>query len=197
MGNVGFSRQEPNAAPRELALTTIDPDADYTLIKSTAKRPRDPVNVTSSVKVDGAYLPAIMDASFRQAIVTYALYHEEQARKKIALTAMLYGLEIEPGDLIAVTELGDDFQDEVFKVISTTHGVNYAVEIQAEAILKCEVSGSYSPTTPGALAQWAVSRSARAGAGLCRAARSDRRADRQGDRLVRSVRLWPRPGRVD
>lgn len=160
MGNVAFTRAEPNAAARELELTTIDPGADYTLVPSTAsRRPHDPVEVTSSVKVDTAYLPAIMDASFRQAIVTYALYHEEQSRKKISLTAMLYGLEIEPGDLIAVTGLGDDFHDEVFKVAATTHGVNYAVEIQAEAILKCTVSGSYSPTTPGALAQWAVSRS--------------------------------------
>lgn len=159
MGNVGFARQEPNTAAREIELSTIDPDADFTIVPSTAKRPHDPVEVTSSVKVDTAYLPAIMDASFRQAIVTYALYHEEQARKKISLTAMAYGLQIEPGALFALTGFGADFQDEVFKVAATTHGINYAVEITAEAILKCTVSGSYSPTTPGALAQWAVSRS--------------------------------------
>lgn len=159
MGGVGLSRTEPNTAPRELELTTIDPDADYTLVPSTAKRPHDPVAVTSSVKVDTAYLPAIMTADFRQALATYTLYHEEVTRKKIGLTAMLFGLEIEPGDLIAVTGLGNDFHDEVFKVATTTHGNNYSVEIQAEAILKCTLTGAYSPTTPGALAQWAVSRS--------------------------------------
>lgn len=158
IGQVAFARQEPNAVPRELELTTIDPDADYTLVPSTAKRARDPVNVTSSVKVDTAYLPAIMDASFRQAVVTYALYHEEQARKKISFTATMCGLEIEPGDIAALTGLGDDFANTAMKVIETTHGANYTVEIVAEAMLKCLPEGA-SPVPPGALAQFAVSRS--------------------------------------
>ncbi len=158
MDQVAYTRQEPNTVPRELELTTIDPDMDYTLSPSLAKRPHDPVEVTSSVKVDTAYLPAIMDASTRMAVATYTLYHEVQARKKISLTAMLFGLQIEPGDLIEVTGLGDDFAGETMKVKATTHGINYAVEIQAEALLKCQI-GPEVPTTPGATAQWAVSRS--------------------------------------
>lgn len=157
-GQIAFARQEPNAIPRQLQLTTIDPDADYTLVPSTATRMRDPVNVTTSVKIDTAFLPAIMDASFRQAVVTYALYHEEQARKKVSFTAMMYGLQIEPGDIVALTGLGDDFANTSVKVIETTHGANYTVEIAAEAILKCLPEGT-PPSAPGALAQWAVSRS--------------------------------------
>jgi hypothetical protein len=138
MGQVVLSRQEPNSTPRELELTTIDPDADYTLLPSTARQPRVPVSVTTSVKKDTAYLPAIMHASIRQSVATYALYHEDQARKKISFTAMAYGLEIEPGDLAAIS-LGDDFNDDVYKIIETLHTVSHTVECTAEALLRCDL----------------------------------------------------------
>ena len=50
---------------------------------------------------------------------------------------MAYGLEIEPGALIAVTDLGDDFGSETFKVVETLHGANYVVEFTASSILDC------------------------------------------------------------
>jgi hypothetical protein len=159
MGSVVFTRQEPNSVPSILELTTIDPDADYTLVPSKAQRPRAPVAVTTSIKTESAYLPAIMDSSTRTALVTYAKYQEEQARKKINFTAMTYGLEIEPGALVALTGLGDDFQDETFRVIETLHGANYSVEVVAEAILKCTVAVSSGGSSPGTGAIWAVSRS--------------------------------------
>jgi hypothetical protein len=137
-GDVSLTRLEPNAAAREITLTTIDPDADYTLVASTAQMPRFPVNVTTSVKTDAAYLPAIMTAPVRQSVATYALYHEQQARKKISFTAMAYGLEIEPGVLASVP-LGDDFNDDVYKIVETLHGANYTVECIAEALLRCDL----------------------------------------------------------
>jgi hypothetical protein len=117
------------------------------------------VAVTTSVATESSYLPVIMDSSTRLSVVTYAKYAEEQARKKITGTAMLYGSEIEPGDLVAIAELGDDFQDETFKVIETLHGANYAVEFTAESILKCTVAVSSGTSHPGTSAVWAVSRS--------------------------------------
>ncbi len=137
MGKVVITRQEPNTAPRKLELSTIDPDADYTIVPSTSQRPIAPVAVTSSISSASAYLPAIMDSDTRTSIVTYANYFEEQARKKVSFTAMAYGLEIEPGDLVKLEDLGDDFQDEAFKIMETLHGANYVVECAAEAILKC------------------------------------------------------------
>jgi hypothetical protein len=159
MDAVVLTRQEPNSVPSILELSTIDQDADYTIVPSRAQRPRAPVAVTTSVKTESAYLPAIMDSSTRTSLVTYAKYQEEHARKKIQFTAMAHGLEIEPGDLVAITGLGDDFQDETFKVVETLHGVNYSVECVAESILKCTVAVSSGGSSPGATAQWAVSRS--------------------------------------
>ena len=53
----------------------------------------------ASVGTDTGYLPMIMDSSTRTSLVTYTKYQEEVTRKKISGTAMMYGLEIEPGDL--------------------------------------------------------------------------------------------------
>jgi hypothetical protein len=137
---VVLSRDEQNSIPRILELSTIDPDADYTIVPSRAQSPRDPVAVTSSVRTDTAYLPAIMDSATRIALVTYARYHEDTARRKISATATAYGLEIEPGDLVWIHGLGADFPGgEVFRVIETLHGANHTVEFTAEAILRCTV----------------------------------------------------------
>ena len=160
IGQVEISRQEPNSVPSILELSTIDPDADYSIVPSKAQRPRVPVAVTTSIKTESAYLPAIMDSSTRTSLVTYAKYQEEHARKKIAFTAMMYGLQIEPGDLVGITGLGDAFQDETFRVVEALHGANYSVEVMAEAILKCTVGVSPGGGgTPGATSTWAVSRS--------------------------------------
>jgi hypothetical protein len=138
-GQVMLSRAARDSVPRELELTTIDPGADYTIVPSKAVFPRVPVAVSSSVSSESVFLPTILDAHTRQSLVTYALYQQEVSRKRVAATAMLYGLEIEPGDMVALLDLGDDFINEVFKVIETTHGVNYAVELTLESILRCSL----------------------------------------------------------
>ena len=137
----GHARQgrDHQRAARAGAVSTIDPDADYTIVPSKAVRPREPVNVSSSVSTESVYLPMIMDSGTRKSLVTYTKYQEEVARKKITGTAMMYGLQIEPGDLVALLNLGDDFINEVFKIIETTHGQNYTVEFVAEAILRCSL----------------------------------------------------------
>lgn len=131
-------RAEPNSVPSTLELSTIDPGADYTIVPSRAQRPRVPVAVTTSVKTESAFLPIIMDSFTRAAVVTYTKYHEEATRKKINFTVMAYGLEIEPGDLVGI-DLGEDFNNEVYRVVETTHGANYTVEVVAEAILRCDL----------------------------------------------------------
>jgi hypothetical protein len=138
-GQAVLARAATTSVPRELELSTIDPDADYTIVPSKAMRPRVPVNVSSSVSSESIYLPMILDSGTRMSLVTYAKYQEEVARKKITGTAMMYGLQIEPGDLVAFLNLGDDFINEVFHIIETTHGQNYAVEFVAESILRCSL----------------------------------------------------------
>lgn len=149
MGQVVFARAEPNSIPRKLILSTPDPGADYTIVPSEAAFPNDPVNVSSSIRTESAYLPAIMDASTRMAVVTFAKYQEEQARKKITGVAMTYGLEMEPGDLIGLSGLGDDFPGgEVFKVKETLHGANYSVEFTGESIIQCAPGAITTPPPP-------------------------------------------------
>jgi len=141
MDQIVFARGETNSIPRVLELSTIDPAADFTVLPSQAVRPREPVNVSASVTTESVYLPMIMDSFTRQSLVTYTKYQEEVARKKVTGTAMMYGVEIEPGDLVAITGLGDDFEDTTFKIIETLHGANYTVQFTAEAFMDCEPGG--------------------------------------------------------
>lgn len=160
-GAVVMSRAEPNSVPKVLELSTIDPDSDYTIIPSRAQTPLAPVAVSTSVKTESAYLPVIMDAATRASVVTYTKYHEEVIRKKVSFTAMAAGLEIEPGDFVAIVDLGDDFRDEVFRVIETLHGANYVVEATAESILRCDIGFVLDGLVPSAA--WSFSRALSAG----------------------------------
>ena len=134
-----ISRAATTSVPRVLELSTIDPTADYTVVPSTASFRKEPVAVTTSVSTESVFLPMIMDSSTRQSLVTYAKYQEEVARKKVSGMAMMYGVEIEPGDLVALLNLGDDFVNEVYKVKETTHGINYVVEFVLESMLRCSL----------------------------------------------------------
>lgn len=145
---VTVTRRGQDSIKKDLELSTIDPDADYTIVPSVAQIPRDPVTITTSVGKDSQYLPVIMDSSTRAAVVTLARYHEEQTRKMISGTAMAYGMEIEPGDLVAIRGLGADFTNETFKIMETLHGANNTVEFTAAAFLKCVADTSDGDVTP-------------------------------------------------
>ena len=56
-----LSRAAQDSVPRVLELSTIDPEADYTIVPSTAQRPLVPVNVSTSVATEQVFLPMIMD----------------------------------------------------------------------------------------------------------------------------------------
>ncbi len=138
---VQYTRVEETSVPRELELLTIDPDADYVFMPSKASRPRTPVPVTASVARDSITLPVVIGATTRASLVTFAKYEEDNARKRIALQAMLYGYALEPGDLFRLSGVANDFdQGEMFKVITSSHGANYINEISGEAILKCSLT---------------------------------------------------------
>jgi len=139
-GNIVASRQGTDSSTKDLILSTIDPDADYTIVPFTAQIPREPIEVTTSVNSESVFLPAIMDASMRASVATFTKYSEDLERKSISGTATAYGLEIEPGDLVLLRDLGNDFNSDVFRVTETTHGVNYAVEFMLEPILRCDFS---------------------------------------------------------
>jgi Putative phage tail protein len=136
---IQFVRQEPSATPRELEFVSIDPDADYTWVPAKAQRVRDPINVSASVGKETVTLPLIMDQFTRISMAYYAQYAEEAARKKVSVAVMAYGYEIEPGDRMALIDMGDGFDDEVFKVTRTKHGANYVVEVEGEAISRCSL----------------------------------------------------------
>lgn len=142
MDRILVNRQGPDAIRKDIELSTIDPDADYSIVPFLATRPLAPIPVTTSRGVDRDYLPIVMDAPTRAAVSTLANYHREQTRKSVAGTLPAFGLEIEPGDLIRVADLDDDFRNETFKVAETTHGANNVVEFVAQAILKCNVDGA-------------------------------------------------------
>lgn len=138
-GPVQFVRGSSGSQPRELELFTPDPDQDYTVVSSLAKRPRDPVVVSGATGKESVTLPDVMNASTRQSIVTLALYHYENARKKCSLTVNAFGLEIEPGDQYALVDIADGIENEVFRITEALQGANFETELTGEAIMRCAV----------------------------------------------------------
>jgi hypothetical protein len=143
-GGLVITRTEPSAQAREYELLTVDPDQDYTIVPSLSRRPRDPVVVSAAVSKQSFTLPVILDSQTRQALIVFAQYYDENARKKVAFAAMALGLEIEPGDLFALQDIADGIEDEVFICTETTHGADYTIQIVGEAIMRCGVT--YNPT---------------------------------------------------
>lgn len=137
---ISIERSPPSDQPRELECSTIDPDQDYTVVSSLATQARDPVPVSAASGRDSFFLPVVINADARQAVVTYAMFYEENARKRIRFTVTAKGYEIEPGDIFSTESLADGIEDEAFKVIETSHSPNYTVEVIGEALMRCAVS---------------------------------------------------------
>lgn len=134
---------------RELELLKIDPDQDYTITPSLSKIPRDPFVISAAVGKETITSPLVMDAATGQSLVTYAQQYEENARRKIALTVMAFGYQIEPGDLFATVDVQDGIDNEVWKVTQTEHLGDFTVALEAEAILRCQ--RGYIPPAAGFL----------------------------------------------
>lgn len=134
---VAFHRQEPVSTARELELITIDPDADYVLLPATAKRPKEPYRVSGSAGKESISLPIVIDAATRQALVTYMKFSEEQSRERCVLTTTAYGMQTEPGDLVALSDLHSGLAYRAMKCIEASLGANHTVQLTLEAILRC------------------------------------------------------------
>lgn len=134
---VAITRAGPSTQRREDELIAIDPDQDYTRVPSIARRARDPIAVSSAVGKSTGTLPLIINADTRQALVTFAQYEKENARKRISLRVPIYGYQIEPGDRMAHVDLADGIDNEVMLVEETSHNGDFTVNVEARAILRC------------------------------------------------------------
>jgi len=135
------TRGGATAQKREHELLAIDPDQDYTAVPSLSKIPRNPMVISAAVGKDTTTIPVVIDANTRQALATFSQNYEENARRKVVLKVSTSGYGIEPGDLFALTGIADGFDNEVFKCTQTTHGANWIVELEGEAILRCSIYG--------------------------------------------------------
>lgn len=144
--DVSFKRQEPTARSRELEFSTIDKDADYVFVPSTAKRPREPFRVSGSVGKESMALPIVLGANERSGLVAYMKFSEELARKSCSLTATPYAMNIEAGDRVALSELADGIDYEVWRVLESTLGADGAVKLDMQAILRCEIGPHVAST---------------------------------------------------
>ena len=136
---ISVMRGSATAQRREHELIAIDPDQDYTAVPSLSKIPRDPMVISAAVGKETATLPLVIDANTRQALATFSQNYQENARRRIAFKVRAAGYGIEPGDLFALTDIADGFDNEVFKCTQTTHGANWVVEVEGEAILRCSI----------------------------------------------------------
>lgn len=143
---INVTRAGATAQKREFELLAIDPAQDYTAVPSLSQIPRNPMVISTAVGKDSATIPLVIDADTRQALATFTQNYEENARRTVALKLPASGYQIEPGDLFALTDVADGFDNEVFKCTSTSHGANWMVEIEGEAILRCSI---YHEPTPG------------------------------------------------
>jgi len=142
-GAIAVTRAGATEQRREHELIAIDPDQDYTAVPSLAQIPRNPMVISAAVGKQTATIPLVIDASTRQALATFSQNYEENARRKVSLKVRVFGYEIEPGDLFALREVADGFDNEVFRCTATTHGANWVVELEGEAILRCSIYREY------------------------------------------------------
>lgn len=150
-GSIQVNRRGADTVAKDLVLSTIDNEADYTINTFTATIPRDPVVVTTSVATESVYLPAITDASTRASLATLAKYQDILAQTVVGGTATAAGLQIEPGDRVAITGISD-FASDIFRITETTHGLNYTVEFTAVPFMKCSIEwlnahANFDPST--------------------------------------------------
>jgi len=144
---VSVARANATAQRREHELIAIDPDQDYTAVPSLSKIPRDPMVISAAVGKETVTTPLVIDANTRQALATFSQNYQENARRKVAFSVRAIGYEIEPGDLFALTDIAEGFDNEVFKCTQTTHGANWIVEVEGEAILRCSIFGDSIPAS--------------------------------------------------
>jgi len=144
---VVVSRAAATEQRREHELIAIDPDQDYTAVPSLAKIPRNPMIISAAVGKETASIPVVVDANTRQALATFAQNYEENARRKVGFKVSVAGYGIEPGDLFALADIAEGFDNEVFKVTQTVHGANWVVEVEGEATLRCSIFRESVPGT--------------------------------------------------
>jgi len=132
---------------REHELMAIDPDQDYTVVPSLSQIPRNPMIISAAVGKDTNTIPLVIDASTRQALAVFSQQYEENARRHVAFKVSAKGYGIEPGDLFGLVDIADGFNNEVFKCVQTTHGANWIVDVEGEAILRCSIYGGL-PSDP-------------------------------------------------
>lgn len=142
IGPVSYSRQAPASVPRESELVTVDPDADYMMVSSTARRPYEPVAVASSTGKQSMSLPIVVDAETRQSLVMYSKFSAERARLRASVVATARALQIEPGDYLQLENIYDGIPAEVWKVIETSHGGDYRVGLALEQMLRCKIAAT-------------------------------------------------------
>lgn len=145
VGPISFSRAAAVSIPREAELTTIDPDADYMMVPSIARRPQEPVTVAGSTGKKAMGLPIVQDAPTRMALVTLVKYADERARRRASLTTTAYGMAIEPGDIVALNDVADGVPYEAFKCVESLFEGTYQNRIELESILRCEI-GPHTPS---------------------------------------------------
>jgi hypothetical protein len=141
--SIVITRAAPSEQARQDELATIDPDQDYMTVSSLAQRPRNPFAVSAAVGKNTTTLPVVMDAPTRQALVIYGQHAREVKRKGMRLTVTGDAYAAMPADLAAVLLGVDGIDNEIMKVIETTHGP-FVVQLVLEAFMRCGVT--YNPT---------------------------------------------------
>jgi len=145
---VTVSRGSATEQRREHELIAIDPDQDYTAVPSLSKIPRDPMVISAAVGKQTTTIPLVIDANTRQALATFSQQYQENARRRVVFKVGAAGYGIEPADLFALTGIADGFDNEVFKCTQTTHGANWVVDVEGEAILRCSIFGGPGDIDP-------------------------------------------------
>lgn len=136
-GAVQIQRQSETDVAQELEFIHIDIDRDYEFTPQKARRPSDPVAITASRAKETINLPIVTTASNAISWVTLRKYWDEVARTTVSFTAMPYGMEIDPGTMVAVKL---DLATYVVRIAETLHEARGTVKCVGAPVLRCSVS---------------------------------------------------------
>lgn len=136
-GPLTIVRQSEMGIPNKLSLKFIDPNQDYIFNVMNAQRPLEPFPVTSAIGTTTINLPIVTDASTAISLVTFAKYYQEISREKYSFTTLPIGYTISPSDIV---QIDMDYGSHRMRVLETTHGADYTVQVTAEKFCNCRVA---------------------------------------------------------
>lgn len=138
-----FWTDAPDTVPAERVLGFVDTDGDNDFITVRARRPRYPIPLTASQDTQQIDIPIGMGRAQASVLINKSLLIEQFARDKFSCKMLPHMRGVQPGDIIDPSDLDDEIEARLYRVLSCAKNADFTIDIIAE-----RVERSLLPTGP-------------------------------------------------